>query len=370
MAKSGGRQRPTLEMVARRAGVGRGTVSRVINGSSQVSPRTREAVHDAISELGYSPNHAARTLVTRRTDTVALVVSESRDRLFEDPFFADIIRGVSSVLHERDLQLMLTTARGDAEHKRVGEYLSGSHVDGAMLVSLHRDDPLTSRLADSGVPVVHGGRPYSEAVPARFFVDIDNVEGGRVGPRGRPYPAGGAARLCGDNDKVAGGRGAPRRLLETGHERVGTITGPQDMNAGISRLQGFRESMAESGREVDPNLVVQGDFSVDGGAAAMAEMLDQGGNPDALFVASDMMAIGAIRTLRERGLSVPEDVALVGFDDSLMAQHSTPALTTVHQPTVQMGREMARLLVDVAIPRTADSERVTLETRLVVRDSA
>lgn len=343
MAKSGGRQRPTLEMVARRAGVGRGTVSRVINGSSQVSPRTREAVHDAISELGYSPNHAARTLVTRRTDTVALVVSESRDRLFEDPFFADIIRGVSSVLHERDLQLMLTTARGDAEHKRVGEYLSGSHVDGAMLVSLHRDDPLTSRLADSGVPVVHGGRPYSEAVPARFFVDIDNVEGGRV---------------------------ATRRLLETGHERVGTITGPQDMNAGISRLRGFRETMAENGREVDPNLVVQGDFSVDGGAAAMAGMLDRGGNPDALFVASDMMAIGALRTLRERGLSVPEDVALVGFDDSLMAQHSTPALTTVHQPTVQMGREMARLLVDVAIPRTADSERVTLETRLVVRDSA
>lgn len=343
MAKSGGRQRPTLEMVARRAGVGRGTVSRVINGSSQVSPRTREAVHDAISELGYSPNHAARTLVTRRTDTVALVVSESRDRLFEDPFFADIIRGVSSVLHERDLQLMLTTARGDAEHKRVGEYLSGSHVDGAMLVSLHRDDPLTSRLADSGVPVVHGGRPYSEAVPARFFVDIDNVEGGRV---------------------------ATRRLLETGHERIGTITGPQDMNAGISRLRGFRETMAENGREVDPNLVVQGDFSVDGGAAAMAGMLDRGGNPDALFVASDMMAIGALRTLRERGLSVPEDVALVGFDDSLMAQHSTPALTTVHQPTVQMGREMARLLVDVAIPRTADSERVTLETRLVVRDSA
>lgn len=343
MAKSGGRQRPTLEMVAQRAGVGRGTVSRVINGSSQVSPRTREAVHDAISELGYSPNHAARTLVTRRTDTVALVVSESRDRLFEDPFFADIIRGVSSVLHERDLQLMLTTARGEAEHKRVGEYLSGSHVDGAMLVSLHRDDPLTSRLADSGVPVVHGGRPYSEVAPAPFFVDIDNVEGGRV---------------------------ATRRLLQTGHERVGTITGPQDMNAGISRLRGFREAMAESGREVDQNLVVQGDFSVDGGAAAMAEMLDQGGNPDALFVASDMMAIGAIRTLRERGLSVPEDVALVGFDDSLMAQHSTPPLTTVHQPTVQMGREMARLLVDVAIPRTADSERVTLETRLVVRDSA
>ncbi|MFE1168928.1 LacI family DNA-binding transcriptional regulator [Nocardiopsis sp. NPDC058789] len=343
MAKSGGRQRPTLEMVAERAGVGRGTVSRVINGSSQVSPRTREAVHAAIAELGYSPNQAARTLVTRRTDTIALVVSEARDRLFADPFFADIIRGVSSVLHERDLQLMLTTARGEAEHKRVGEYLSGSHVDGALLVSLHRDDPLTSRLAESGVPVVHGGRPYSEAQPAPFCVDIDNLDGARV---------------------------ATRHLLDSGYARIATITGPQDMNAGVERLRGYREGMAAAGREVDERLVVQGDFSVEGGAEAMARLLDQGGEPDAVFAASDMMAVGAIRALRERGLSVPGDVALVGFDDTLMARHSDPSLTTVHQPTVQMGQEMARLLVDVAIPRTAEAETILLDTRLVVRDSA
>ncbi|MEU3016091.1 LacI family DNA-binding transcriptional regulator [Nocardiopsis sp. NPDC007018] len=343
MAKSGGRQRPTLEMVAERAGVGRGTVSRVINGSSQVSPRTREAVHAAIAELGYSPNQAARTLVTRRTDTIALVVSESRDRLFADPFFADIIRGVSSVLHERDLQLMLTTARGEAEHKRVGEYLSGSHVDGALLVSLHRDDPLTARLAESGVPVVHGGRPYSEAQPAPFCVDIDNLDGART---------------------------ATRYLVDAGYSRIATITGPQDMNAGVERLRGYRESMAGAGRGADPRLEIQGDFSVEGGALAMARLLDQGGNPDAVFVASDMMAVGAVRTLRERGLSVPGDVAVVGFDDTLMSRHSDPALTTVHQPTVRMGQEMARLLVDVAIPRTAESETILLDTRLVVRDSA
>jgi DNA-binding LacI/PurR family transcriptional regulator len=343
VAKSGGRQRPTLEMVAERAGVGRGTVSRVINGSSQVSARTREAVHAAIAELGYTPNQAARTLVTRRTDTIALVVSESRDRLFADPFFADIIRGVSSVLHERDLQLMLTTARGEAEHKRVGEYLSGSHVDGALLVSLHRDDPLTSRLAESGVPVVHGGRPYSDAQPAPFRVDIDNLEGARV---------------------------ATRHLLDAGYARIATITGPQDMNAGVARLRGYRESMTAADRDVDERLVVQGDFSVEGGAEAMARLLDQGGEPDAVFAASDMMAVGAIRALRERGLSVPGDVALVGFDDTLMAQHSDPSLTTVHQPTVQMGQEMARLLVDVAIPRTAEARTILLDTRLVVRDSA
>ncbi len=343
MAKiGGGRKRPTLEMVAQRAGVGRGTVSRVINGSAQVSPRTREAVHAAIAELGYSPNQAARTLVTRRTDTIALVVSEPRDRLFSDPFFADIIRGVSSVLHERDLQLMLTTARTEAEHKRVGDYLSGFHVDGALLISLHSDNPLSARLDEAGVPVVHGGRPHSPEQPAPYCVDIDNIGGARV---------------------------AIRHLLERGCRRVAAITGPLDMNAGVERLRGYREVMAAAGLEVDDRLVVQGDFSVEGGAEAMERLLDTGLEPDAVFAASDMMALGGLRVLRARGLSVPGDVALVGYDDTVMAQHSDPPLTTIHQPTVQMGQEMARLLVDVAIPRTMEAETVMLGTHLVVRES-
>lgn len=343
MAKTGGgRKRPTLEMVAQRAGVGRGTVSRVINGSAQVSPRTREAVHAAIAELGYSPNQAARTLVTRRTDTIALVVSEPRDRLFDDPFFPDIIRGVSSVLHERDLQLMLTTARTEAEHKRVGDYLSGSHVDGALLVSLHSDNPLSARLVEAGLPVVHGGRPHSPEQPAPYCVDIDNIGGARA---------------------------ATRHLLESGRRRVATITGPQDMNAGLERLRGYREVMASAGIELDERLVVQGDFSVDGGAEAMERLLDTGLEPDAVFVASDMMAVGGLRVLRSRGLSVPGDIALVGYDDTVMGRHSDPPLTTIHQPTVQMGQEMARLLVDVAIPRATDTETVMLDTHLVVRES-
>ncbi|MCP3016688.1 LacI family transcriptional regulator [Nocardiopsis dassonvillei] len=343
MAKTGaGRKRPTLEMVAQRAGVGRGTVSRVINGSAQVSPRTREAVHAAIAELGYSPNQAARTLVTRRTDTIALVVSEPRDRLFSDPFFADIIRGVSSVLHERDLQLMLTTARTEAEHKRVGDYLSGFHVDGALLISLHSDNPLSARLDEAGVPVVHGGRPHSPEQPAPYCVDIDNIGGARM---------------------------AIRRLLERGCRRVAAITGPLDMNAGVERLRGYREVMAAAGLEVDDRLVVQGDFSVEGGAEAMERLLGTGLEPDAVFAASDMMALGGLRVLRARGLRVPEDVALVGYDDTVMAQHSDPPLTTIHQPTVQMGQEMARLLVDVAIPRTTEAETVMLGTHLVVRES-
>ncbi|MFV2194815.1 LacI family DNA-binding transcriptional regulator [Nocardiopsis sp. LOL_012] len=344
MARNGdGRRRPTLEMVAQRAGVGRGTVSRVINGSEQVSPRTREAVRNAIAELGYSPNQAARTLVTRRTDTVALVISERRDLLFTDPYFADIVHGVSSVLSERDLQLLLTTARTEAEHRRTGDYLSGSHVDGALLVSLHRDDPLPQRLEEAGVPVVHGGQPHSTAQPALYVVDVDNVGGGRT---------------------------ATRYLVGSGRRRVATISGPQDMSAGVDRLTGYRLELEEAGIAPDDGLIVEGDFSVEGGARAMERMLDAGQRPDAVFVASDMMAVGALRVLRERGLRVPEDVAVVGFDDTPMAQHSDPPLTTVRQPVERMGREMARLLVEVAIPGVRESQSVVLDTRMVVRESA
>ena len=180
-------------------------------------------------------------------------------------------------------------------------------------------------------------------MPSPFWVDIDN---------------GGSAEK------------AVRYLIEKGHRRIATVTGPLDMYAGVERLRGYQRVMAEAGVEIEDRLVVQGDFSVEGGAEAMARLLDQGGDPDAVFVGSDMMAVGAIRTLRERGLRVPEDIALVGFDNTLMAEHSDPALTTVHQPTVKMGQEMARLLVDVAIPRTAESEMVLLDTHLVVRDSA
>ncbi|MDA2812703.1 LacI family DNA-binding transcriptional regulator [Nocardiopsis sp. RSe5-2] len=340
----GEERRPTLEMVARRAGVGRGTVSRVINGSSRVSPDTREAVRAAIAELGYVPNRAARALVTRRTDTVALVVSEPEERLFDQPFFSGIVRGVSAVLTDRGLQLLLATARTAADHERLGDYLSGGHVDGVLLVSLHTDDPLPDRLAGAGVPVVLGGRPLYPPRHPVHYVDIDNV--------------GGAAS-------------ATRRLIEGGRRRIATVAGPADMAAGQDRLRGHREALAEAGLPDAPELTVHGDFSHDGGARAMRELLDAAPDLDAVFAASDDMALGVLRTLRESGRRVPEDVALVGYDDTAAAAHTDPPLTTVHQPTERMGGEMARLLADTAIAEGPDAkpQAVVLDTRLVVRES-
>lgn len=338
------RRQPTLEMVARRAGVGRGTVSRVVNGSASVSEATREAVLGAVADLGYVPNRAARTLVTRRTDTVALVVSEQHERIFAEPFFAQIVKGVSATLHEQGLQLLLTMMGSGVEHERMGQYLTAGHVDGVMLVSAHRDDPLPQRLAEAGVPCVYGGRPLGQKPGSLSYVDIDNVGGGRV---------------------------ATHHLLDSGCRAVATITGPQDMVAGVERFQGYTQALHSAGVSLREELIAAGDFSYVGGERATRHLLSRVPQLDAVFAASDLMALAALRVLRETGHRVPEDVAVVGYDDIAVAEHSEPPLTTVHQPTEEMGRQLARLLADRLDSGTsAHARSVVLDTHLVARESA
>ncbi|MFB4290539.1 LacI family DNA-binding transcriptional regulator [Nonomuraea sp. ATR24] len=331
--------RPTLEAVAARAGVGRGTVSRVINGSPNVSEKAREAVQQAIQELGYVPNRAARALVTRRTDTVALVVSESEFRVFDEPYFAGTIRGIGSALTETGLQLILAMARSRQEHARLEHYLTGQHVDGVLLLSLHGDDPLPGRLEAMGVPTVLGGRPVGPATPYSY-VDMDNR---------------------------AGARQAVKHLLGLGRGRIATIAGPQDMGVGVDRLSGYRDAVLPTGL---PELVAYGDFSEESGESAMAELLAAHPDVDAVFAASDPMALGAMRVLKAAGRAIPEDVAVIGFDDSKAALHADPPLTTVHQPMEAMGRQMALLLVARINGEELRQPVVILDTHLVRRESA
>ncbi|WP_433225124.1 LacI family DNA-binding transcriptional regulator [Microtetraspora malaysiensis] len=330
--------RPTLEAVAARAGVGRGTVSRVINGSPKVSEKARDAVLTAINDLGYVPNRAARTLVTNRTDTIALVVSESEQRVFDEPFFAGIIRGIGSALSETGLQLILTMAQNRAEHDRLADYLTGQHVDGVLLTSVHGADTLPERLEALGVPTVMGGRP--------------------VGPTPYSYV---------DMDNRAGARQAAKYLLGKGRARIATIAGPQDMGVGVDRLAGYRDALLATGTG---ERVAYGDFSEASGEAAMRELLDRHPDLDAVFAASDSMAVGALHVLKERGLSVPGDVALIGFEDSRFALHTEPPLTSVHQPTEAMGRQMVQLLVARINGDALEQPVVILDTHLVIRASA
>ncbi|MFF7195505.1 LacI family DNA-binding transcriptional regulator [Streptomyces sp. NPDC008079] len=340
--------RPTLEEVAVRAGVGRGTVSRVINGSPRVSDRAKAAVEAAIAELGYVPNRAARALAGNRTDAIALVIPEPETRLFAEPYFSDIIRGIGAELADTDMQLLLTLIRTPKERARFGQYLAAHRVDGVLLVSVHEDDPLPDLLEQLDMPaVLNGRRSDLESVS---YVDADNVGGARA---------------------------AVAHLFARGRRAVATITGPPDMYVARCRLDGYRQAVeaagvsagGSSGGSSDSELVARGDFTEEGGRRAMRELLARRPDIDAVFAASDLMAAGARQVLRESGRIVPTDVALVGFEDSAIARHMDPALTSVRQPTEEMGRTMARVLLEEIAERDSVRRHVVLATELIQRDS-
>src|SRR5262245_49772585 len=300
--------RPTLEQVAIEANVSRGTASRVVNGSLEVSPWALKAVQDAINKLGYVPNHAARSLVTQRSDTVLLVVSESEDRVFGEPFFASLVRGLSSELSNTPLQLNLMMANTARQHGRVEQQVRNGHVDGVLLISLHGDDPLPRNLMNAGAPVALIGRPMSDTGAAPY-VDADNE---------------------------SGARSATEYLYKQGRRRIATITGPQDMAVGVDRLAGYRGALR--GKRGVTRLVAQGDFGQASGEAATRELLAKDPSLDAIFAASDLMAAGALRALRADGRRVPDDVAVIGFDASVVPRHTDLTLTRLRPQMPQITR--------------------------------
>ena len=343
--RSGGR--PTLEEVAARAGVGRGTVSRVINGSPRVSEATRAAVEAAVAELGYVPNTAARALAANRTDAIALVVPEPETRFFAEPYFSDMLRGVGAELSETEMQLLLIFAGSDRERRRLAQYLAAHRVDGVLLVSVHANDPLPDMLAQLEIPaVISGRRSAEETLPS---VDSDNFGGGAL---------------------------AVRHLIAQGRHTIAHLAGRLDVYGAQRRIDGYRDALSKAGREVDETLIVPGDFTEDGGRRAMAQLLAQHPSVDGVFAGSDVMAAGARQALREAGRRIPDDVALVGFDDSAIARHMDPPLTSVRQPIEEMGRAMIDLLLAEIADRRPFASRglelrqLVLPTELVARDSS
>ena len=337
---------PTLEDVARVAGVSRATVSRVVNRTRNVDPAIQETVRQAVAAVGYVPNGAARSLITRRSGSVALVASgagegqeeEFRTRFFTDPFFSRVVSGVMGFLRPRGMHPVLMLAESEEARAEVVAYLRQRSADGALVVSTHADDPLPELLVAAGLPAVLFARP-ARPVPIGF-VDLAHQKG---------------ARLAAD------------RLVGQGCRRVAVISGPLDIRAARERQDGFLEAMARHGEPLVPTA--EGNFTQASGEAAMQRLLLERPDLDGVFAANDLMAQGALHILREHGRRVPEDVRVVGFDDSSAAVASRPALTTVRQPVEEMAAEMARLLLDRIEGRTDGPRSAVFDPVLVVRQS-
>ena len=339
----------TLEDVARVAGVSRATVSRVINGVRNVDPAIQEAVRQAIARTGYVPNSAARSLVTRRTGALALVISgsdapETPDHhvggeIFADPFFGRVVSGVFTGLRPLDLHPVLMLADSAEARDKALTYLRQGNADGAMVVSTHSRDPLPAQLLAAGIPTVLFGRPPTPL--SLSCVDLDNREGGRI---------------------------AADHLTARGRRRVAAISGPLGVRAARDRLSGFREAMADHGIHQLPH--VEGDFTREDGERAMASLLRRYPDLDGVFAANDLMAQGALAVLADHRRRVPEDIAVIGFDDSSAATAGRPHLTTVRQPVEEMAAEMTRVLLDhLARPGRA-ATTVLFEPTLIERQSA
>ncbi len=328
----------TLEDIAHLSGFSRSTVSRVINGDPNVNEQTRAKVLEVINRINFQPNLAARGLATGYTRVIGLVIPTAVSAIFADPYFPLVIQGVASACNANNYSVMLWLAEPEYERNTISQILYNGIVDGVIVSSMLMDDPLIDRLSESKRPFITIGRhPTNEKIN---YVDVDNRTGAYQGVL---------------------------YAIHTGHRRVATITGPRNTVSGMDRYQGYLDALHERGLPLIPELVVEGEYSDASGYLAMQRLLPQ--CPDAVLVASDAMAFAAMRAIIDVGLRIPEDIAVIGFDDIPAAATNKPSLTTVRQPIVRTGAMAAEMLIDMIEHPDDQPRRIVLPTELVIRDS-
>ena len=334
----------TLEEIARLAGVSRSTVSRVVNDEPNVKKATRERVWQVIDAYDFHPNPAARALAGRHSHIIGLVIPQALTHVFADPYFPTLIQGIAAACDERDYYLMLSLVlrQSDDIFRR---FIRAGHMDGLIITSAMIDDSLVQRLLDEQFPFMLIGRAPENAEVN--FIDADNARGAMM---------------------------AAQYLVRLGYKRIATITGPLNTTSAIDRRDGFLAGMRTLGIDVPAEYVQEGDWSQWSGTQAMEHLLHATTIPDAVFVASDSMAVGALQAIRAAGLRVPEDIALVGFDDIPLASAVDPPLTTVRQPIHRLGYLAASNLIsllqtDPVEGQSVSAHGIVLPTELVVRAS-
>lgn len=337
--RNGNSRRATLEDVAREAGVSRATASRAIRGGELVSAPTLAAVTDAVERLGYVPNPAARSLVTRETDTIGVVVPEHDERIFSDPFIALAIAGVAGELAETPKQVVLLMRSRGRGNEQLVRYLRGGHVDGIIVVSHHRDDHLAREIAGLGLPVALIGRPLEADIDLPY-VDVDNAAGGRL---------------------------AAERLIASGVRHPATVTGPLDMVAAVDRLAGWSAGVRDAG--LDDSIRYEGDFSMAPAEEIGRRLFAEHPEVDGVFAANDLIAVGLMNAAREMRVRVPHDVKIIGFDDTQLGLSTHPQLTTITNPAGELAR-LATVMLMEQLAGGHPTSPVILRPELVPRQSA
>ncbi len=329
---------PTIYHVAHRAGVSTATVSRALNGNPLVAERTRARIAQAVEELGYEPNSIARSLVTRSTKTIGLLLPD-----ITNPFFPELVKGVQLLAAERSFTLLLSQTGNDPKtEQRYLNLFRGKGIDGLLLVGLALGRAKLSKFVASRIPLVSLDR------------DVDLI--------GIPL-----VHL----DNRAGARRATEHLLAFGHRTIAHIAGPRSLHVSQDRSRGYFDALENANLSQRPELVVASDFTEAGGRAACLALLESGARFTSIFAANDLMAIGAMAGLKDAGLTVPTDVSVVGFDDIHIASYTAPPLTTLRQPAYEMGRRAAQILIDAigGKPLAEEERQVVFQGELICRGS-
>jgi LacI family transcriptional regulator len=327
----------TIEDVAERAGCSVSTVSRVVNHTSYVTPELTERVWAAVEELDYRPSAIARSLRGKHTRTLGMIVPDS-----SNPFFAEISWGIEDVCFKRGYSVILCNSDQDSAKERAYiDMLTEKWADGIVFVAAGSHADYLQAVSQKKAPVVVVDRELEA-------IECD----------------------CVLTDNWSGGQQATDHLIEQGHERIACITGPSDVTPSRDRVHGYEGALTAAGLEVRTEFIRRGDFHPPSGYCLARELLSLPRPPTAIFACNDLMALGVIRAANELGLSIPQEVAIVGFDNIALASYSSPPLTTVAQQTRYMGQLAARLLIDRIDNRKRPPKRHVLETKLVVRQSS
>lgn len=328
----------TLEDIAKISGYSRSTVSRVINNENGVSEKTRIAITKIIDENDYQPNLAARGLASGKSKIFGLVISHGINDLFSDSFYSLLMQGVTKACAEKDYSVMLWLSKMLTKEELITKITKNTMLDGLIISSIEYQDPIIDEIINSEIPFVMVGQ--NSPNKSIHYVDTNNTKSAFQ---------------------------AVNHFIKLGYQRIATITGPTNKIAGRDRLEGYKTALLENNIEIDPELIQLGYFSDLGGYAAMEKLLKN--KPEAVFVASDTMAFGAIRAIKDAGLRIPEDIALIGFDNIPTSADMSPPLTTINQDIQKMGEVAVNMLIDLISKENKEIENIILPAELIIRDS-